>query len=266
MVNVLKNFINRIEKILWSKQAYKFVIKSWTQETNVKKAAQLLNTARFSEQIKPLVMGRPEGKKIAVIAPHPDDEMIGPGGTLIKAAQKGAAIHVIYITSGDDGEAKEREAESQNVCDKLGWHATFFRQAMDISTWDKGILQKTLTALVPDIVMIPFLLDDHDHHREVNRLLLGVADLTAEIWAYQVYSAVLPNVVIDITDVAEKKAEYIHCYKSQMVSRDWAHFALGLNAWTSRFLSTHGQARCAEGFSVMPFADYQDLIKTYYPG
>lgn len=34
---------------------------------------------------------------------HPDDEAFGPSGTLYKAAQAGAAVHLILITGGDAG-------------------------------------------------------------------------------------------------------------------------------------------------------------------
>src|ERR1017187_2555619 len=39
--------------------------------------------------------------RIIVVAPHPDDEVLGAGGLLQQACAVGAEVHVIYLTSGD---------------------------------------------------------------------------------------------------------------------------------------------------------------------
>src|SRR5882724_2787055 len=72
--------------------------------------------------------------RIIVVAPHPDDEVLGAGGLIQQACAVGAEVHVIYLTSGDHnqiafklyklrlhfsprqyiafGELRQREAES----------------------------------------------------------------------------------------------------------------------------------------------------------
>ena len=39
--------------------------------------------------------------RIIVVAPHPDDEVLGAGGFIQQACAVGAEVHVIYLTSGD---------------------------------------------------------------------------------------------------------------------------------------------------------------------
>ncbi len=39
--------------------------------------------------------------RIIVVAPHPDDEVLGAGGLIQQACAVGAEVHVIYLTSGD---------------------------------------------------------------------------------------------------------------------------------------------------------------------
>jgi len=39
--------------------------------------------------------------RILVVAPHPDDEVIGAGGLIQQACAKGAAVRVVYLTNGD---------------------------------------------------------------------------------------------------------------------------------------------------------------------
>ena len=208
-----------------------------------------------------------------MIAPHPDDEIIGPGGTLIQATEVGSEVLVVYLTSGRSKERETRENESASVCKQLGWTSVYLGNVEENSAWSVDGLNDALKDFKPHIIMLPFVLDDNKDHRHSNRIVLDVAaqggdELAfldkSEIWAYQVYSAVLPNVVIDITCVRERKAELIGAYKSQMVSRDWSNFSLGLNAWTSRWLDTKGEPHWAEGFFVVPFRDYMDLIRHYY--
>jgi LmbE family N-acetylglucosaminyl deacetylase len=39
--------------------------------------------------------------RIIVVAPHPDDEVLGAGGVIQQACAVGAEVHVIYLTNGD---------------------------------------------------------------------------------------------------------------------------------------------------------------------
>ena len=57
----------------------------------------------------------PEGSWM-VFAPHPDDEVIGMGGALLKAQAAGCQITLVFMTSGDQGGVStEREAEASAV-------------------------------------------------------------------------------------------------------------------------------------------------------
>ena len=51
---------------------------------------------------------------------------------------------------------------------------------------------------------------------------------------------------------------------SAMKSRDWAHYALGMNAYHSRFLPSTTEARYAEPFFVVPLEDYIDVCAKYF--
>ena len=70
-----------------------------------------------------------------------------------------------------------------------------------------------------------------------------------EVWGYQVYSPVIPNVVVDISDVAETKAEAIRMWATQMSRRKLDHYMLGFNAFNTRLLPN---ARYVEAFFVVP--------------
>ena len=55
---------------------------------------------------------------ILIVAPHPDDEILGCGGSIIKYIEKGCRVSVLYLSSGDSIE-KIRETEANRVCDFL---------------------------------------------------------------------------------------------------------------------------------------------------
>ena len=49
------------------------------------------------------MVDRPEGSKILVIAPHPDDDIIGCGGTIRLHRQLGHTVTILYVTDGERG-------------------------------------------------------------------------------------------------------------------------------------------------------------------
>jgi LmbE family N-acetylglucosaminyl deacetylase len=219
-------------------------------------------------RLKAVVSPPPSGT-LAVIAPHPDDESIGPGGTLLAAHAAGARIAVGFATDPDD-----RREEALAACADLGASSRFFgyrqraipadgRAARDLAVW---IDEHSPTAL-----FVPFLADDHDDHRRVNEWLLAAArsgGLSArpEVWAYQVYTSMPCTTLVDVTDFQQAKSDLIRRHASQMRSRDWTSIALGLNAYNARFAGVHGKGRFFEAFFVLPFDSYLDLCARYFDG
>ena len=66
--------------------------------------------------------------EIIVIAPHPDDEIIGLGGFILRAVELSVKVHLVYLTDGEgsgvwsDSEeiGKQRISMSERVCGQLG--------------------------------------------------------------------------------------------------------------------------------------------------
>lgn len=52
----------------------------------------------------------PKGKKVIVFSPHPDDDIISMGGTLLKLVANGNRVHCIYMTPGTNA-VFDHEAE-----------------------------------------------------------------------------------------------------------------------------------------------------------
>ncbi len=255
-----------------TKANYKFVMRDWIRLLDLEFCSQVLETKRFSRNLKPVAMAAPEATAILTVAPHPDDDIIGPGGTLIKAIDRGARAEPIYLTNGvnEPGQAASIKEDATRVCRELGVAAHFLEcPAHGIPVGDEAVTRRfasVLSDLSPQVVFVPFLLDDHDDHRRANQVLMEALDasgLACEIWAYQVYSSVIPNVVVDITAQMERKQELMALWRNVQGNRDWAHFMTGVNAANCRYVPRKGPVY-AETFFVVPSAEYAALCDTYF--
>ncbi|MBM3492510.1 MAG: hypothetical protein FJX68_19135 [Alphaproteobacteria bacterium] len=262
----IKRLLVSLERQLWARRSYKQVLDSLAGLPDLAAAEAVLAGMRPPRGLVPLPLDPPTGKRMLVLAPHPDDEAIGVGGTLAGAIAAGSQVEVAFVTSGRPEECAKREAEGRAACASLGAASRFLRLAegniaVDAAALDR--LAELLRELAPDIVFCPFPLDDHDDHRRVAEWLGRLAERDGaggpEVWCYQVYGTVLPNVVVDIAPWVAAKRAAIACHVSQTTKRDWAHFALGLNAWQSRLLGEQPGAGHAEAFFVAPWAEYARL-------
>lgn len=267
MGRVFARIVKRVERTINSRQAYKFFLRDWLALGDLQRSADVISTMRFTRTLEPLEMVAPRGRRIAVIAPHPDDEMLGAGGTLIHAVRGGASVRCIYVTSSHP--PAEVEAETATVAARIGYRTEFLRlpvHAIPLTDESVAAFGKAIAAEPVDVLFVPILLDDHEDHRRTNQLLMeahrrGLIADAMEVWCYQVYSPVIPNVVVDISDAAEFKAEAIRMWASQMRRRKLDHYILGVNAFNTRLLP---KAMYVEAFFVVPFRDYGELCETYF--
>ena len=281
-INAIKKYIKQLQIFKSTKSNYKFILKDWISLKDLNAISKVLETKRFSRNLEPITLTEPKVQRALVFSPHPDDDILSSGGTILKLLKNGCKVNVIYLTSGDyeinpgeeditlSEEAVKREKESKEVSSRLGTNVEFWRYpTKSIKIDDEAVnrVRKAYTRLQPDIVFMPFIADDHDDHRRSVHLFYKAfkdfQNLNFKIWAYQVYSTVIPNVVVDITDVVDEKINLVNLWQSQRKSRDWAHYIRGLNAFNSRFLKSN-QPRYAECFFVVPANEYIDLCKVYF--
>jgi LmbE family N-acetylglucosaminyl deacetylase len=271
-MSVARWVIKLLKSFFFRKSAYLFFIKDWRKLGDLGRCADAVATFRHSVNLEPLVSQGPEAERILVIAPHPDDEMLGAGGVLITAIERGACVRVLYLTGGKPEQQADLIRETRAVADAVGYETRFmdyFARHLPLNDESFGRLRREILDYAPQILMLPFFCDDHDDHRRASHLLwLAAQDAerlpAIEVWAYQVYTALIPNVIVDITESAERKRRAISGWRSQAASRDWGHFALGLNAFNSRFLPQATSPRYAEAFFVVPLGEYLELCANYF--
>ena len=106
-----------------SKRLYKFMITDWIKLKDLDSCKKVLETKRFNRNLQPLVIEYPEGKNILVVAPHPDDDIIGAGGTLLKAKNNGSQDKLVSVAparGARPGQPKESEQRAGRVCPDEG--------------------------------------------------------------------------------------------------------------------------------------------------
>ena len=254
-----------------TKANYKFIMKDWISLTDLSLCNKVLNTTRFVKNLQPVVLDVPDNKKVLVVAAHPDDDIFGVGGTIIELKKRNANIDVIYlIGKKNNGDMLPIKGDQLRVCEKLGVTSHFLDYPNGgIPFTDERLINaiRELIGLIrPDLLFIPFLLDDHDDHRAANHVLYNAIkdlDLTLEVWSYELSGCLIPNVVINITENIDRKKELLDMYISQESDRDLTHYCLSKNGANCRYIPSK-RKEFAEAFFVVPVKEYLDLCDKYF--
>lgn len=178
-----------------------------------------------------------------VIAPHPDDEILGCGGTMARLADAGAETFVAVVTEGRPPaypaafvERVQQEARQAHAL--LGVRETFWLglPAAELSETPHASLNAAIQQLVaelrPRTLVIPFLGDIHRDHQLIftsalvaarphqpvyPELVLAYETLSETNWnAPYLTPAFTPNVYVEISDQLERKLDAMRCFASQL--------------------------------------------------
>lgn len=79
---------------------YRYLIRKWANISDVDLAAKVMSTEFFRRELTPVSLPISNANTILVLAPHPDDEVIGAGGALLLASKAGVRIDVLYLMDG----------------------------------------------------------------------------------------------------------------------------------------------------------------------
>ena len=224
---------------------------------------------------RPKVVDKPEGKKILVLSPHFDDDVIGCGGTLHKHILSGDEVTVIYFTDGREGDPDNpdknlvetiRKEEARRATGILGIKNLIFLDEPDTQLKANKKLLRTLAEIFdklrPDLVYLPSFVENHIDHLELNRIFFRlVKQLNREfnVCAYEAWTPVPPNIIVDIGQVISKKEQALKEYKSQIKQVDYVNTTLALNRYRS-VMNLQGRSY-AEAFFFTTCKEYVDLME-----
>lgn len=180
---------------------------------------------------------------VLVIAPHPDDEVLGVGGAILRHLDQGDAVHVVICTRGQASrfgaeQVEQVQAEARRVHALLGVSGSHFLElpAAMLDTLPAAEVNATLGEVFdkvqPDTVYVPHVGDVHrDHQILFNSAMVCCRPIGASfpkrVLAYETVSetdwhgapitpAFVPNVYVDITPYVAKKLAACAAYASQI--------------------------------------------------
>ncbi len=228
----------------------------------------------------------PIGRRLLVLAAHPDDESIGAGGLLLAHRGK-CEIHLVNLFNGEGGGrlgqekpadtpeyraalASERRKEFEEAARRIGAASLRYLNLVDGQTLpnenDALRLKDLVSSVRPDVVLLPWYLDNQRDHRVTNILYAwGCRDLNCQILGFELWTPLHPNAVFDITDWIDEKARLIGLYRTQNESIDYAGYAKGLAAFRAFLCPIRpGRDGAAEAFFSLPNREYCDLVLSLY--
>jgi LmbE family N-acetylglucosaminyl deacetylase len=181
--------------------------------------------------------------KTLVIAPHPDDEILGCGGTLLRRKAEGSELCWLIVTDIKEEQGwsaqrvAERQAEIAKVSDEIGFDRVVNLKLppaqLDALPMAQVVSEfsKVFTEFSPTEVFVPHRGDVHTDHRVVFDAAAACSKwfrypTVKRLLAYETLSetdfglirseSFNPNFFIDVTEYLERKLELLSIYKSEL--------------------------------------------------
>lgn len=209
-------------------------------------------------------------RRVLVVAPHPDDETLGCGGTLARLAPT-CDVHVLLVTNGDGGgglppeTSAIRKQEMAAAVRTLGIaNEVLHLDEPDGRFDDTSSFRQALAAIVqrlqPDWVFLPWLGDSHPDHSRISRASSQVLRRSGveRVLYYETWNPVPATHVVDITSVLEAKRAAVLCHATALTYSNYLEAMLGLNAYRALYLPP-GERRWAEAYAVTSARDNRFL-------
>ena len=192
--------------------------------------------------------------RVLGVAAHPDDEILGCGGTMARLAREGHEVRAAILAEGlssryahredaDPGQLQHLHAQAQQAAGKVGARESVLCKLPDNRLDTVPLLEvvKLVEELVarfqPEVIYTHHPGDLNVDHGVVHRAVLTATrpvagQCVSEIYAFEVPSSTewafqrlepsfRPSVFVDITETLETKIEAMACYDTE--TREFPH-------------------------------------------
>lgn len=207
--------------------------------------------------------------KVLVAATHPDDEVLGCGGTIAKYANEGQDITTVIFSYGeksnileDDGVTiQKRIKESKAAGNILGSKTVNFfglpDNLMIKELQDEQVINKfdrLLHQFRPDMIITHSLDDPHPAHAVVARFVksrVKSARINPDIYTFNIWSPLRlthrnePKLVVNTSETFEVKKKALKSFKSQKI---WLYYPGTLSLVKDRINGLKAGCSSAEVF------------------
>lgn len=212
----------------------------------------------------PKTVELPPGERFLVVSPHPDDDVIGCGGTIIKARARGKAVRICYLSlpARDAPSPEARMAETEGALRLMGVTDFSIRREEFPATVDAVAehLSQEIERFGPDCVLVPSPLENQDQHLmafEGHVKALSALKSEAATALYEVWNPLIPNMLVDVTAQMEAKLQGIAAHASQVKVVDYVRLAKGLSEYRAAMATLPGSV---EAFLYL---EKKDLLRMF---
>jgi LmbE family N-acetylglucosaminyl deacetylase len=209
-----------------------------------------------------------------VLSPHPDDEVIGCGGTLLDIVAHGGMVTIVQVTDGSESAAfiDEPEAvrtqvrldEAKVVADWLGARELVClradNRALRATDELRDRVRDALERSRAGLVFAPSFTDIHPDHQAVLELLAGalrsMSGPKPDVVLYEVWSLVAPTHLHAVHARMNELETLLFSYETALKVDDYVHFMaerLLFNACT--YLGRSGYCEAFEALSAERFLE-----------
>lgn len=225
----------------------------------------LQRTHRITHRL-PMKLREVVPARILVVAPHMDDEVLGPGGCLALHKRCGSRVDVVFCAAGKDPSIDAvRKTEARACAEHMGFARLTWLDLPDgsLSVREAELatrLAEIIRESAPEQLFVPYPTDHHRDHAAVAAALsraIQSIGWRGEVWCFEVWSPSWPNTAVDISTVVEQKLRAIHFHASQVAGLHYAGGILGLN----RYRALRVCVDYAEAFWVAPEREFVELAE-----
>ncbi len=201
---------------------------------------------------------------VVVFAPHPDDEVFGCGGAILRHVAAGVTVQVVIVSDGAYGAEEEkksrviaeREAESRKAAAILGYGEPEFWRLPDRGViYGEALIQRIMYKIqltAANLIYAPSLLEMHPDHRALAMCVIEAvrrAPSKPQLSLYEIGVPLHPNLLLDISDLTERKKIAMECFESQNKQQRYDLDIAALNRYRTYSLPT--EVTAAEAYILV---------------
>jgi LmbE family N-acetylglucosaminyl deacetylase len=221
-------------------------------------------------------------KNILVISAHPDDEVLGLGGTLLKHSHNGDKLYWVIVTniSTKDGflekNVEKRQKEIEIINNKIGF-TKYFKLDFPTMKLDTTslvelipILSEIVSEIKPEIIYTMNRSDAHSDHRIVFDAILTCTKSfrypsVKQFIMYETLSETefapaiaekhfVPNYFVDISDYMNEKIDLLRIYSSELGEHPFPRSMRNIKALAT-YRGAFAGVEYAEAFQIVHIID-----------
>ena len=221
-------------------------------------------------------------KKIIVVSAHPDDEILGSGGTLLKHVENGDVVAWLIVTNmfESQGFSKERiksRGEEIEKIKKMMNFSSVFKLDYPTMSLDSGSINSLITKISavfndfkPEVIYVMNRSDAHSDHRITFDAVFSCTKsfrypFIKNVLMYECISETefapalpervfQPNYFVDITNHFEKKLEMMKVYEAELGEHPFPRSIVNITA-LAHFRGASVGVKYAEAFQLLKFID-----------